>query len=460
MSPKIKRSRGLVSVAPHSKYSRKVFFEYSPGETSFQLGYLGSDKSTVEGILRLRYTEDKPIFAKKITISFTGKEFVQFAGTLEEGQDIGEDDESEYNEEEVSTTTISTHTAKRKFFNNDITIWRSQSKGHYEGIKYLDLPFKFNLPDNLPPSVTIDGGCGRIYYVLKAVISRRPIDPNSRKIAKMIKYVIPVVRYTITPHPKPIYWFKKGEGPAKHHVLDHDVSVTRSTFNPGESVVVPIKLTFREPQIYLKKIFVGLKEYHELRTEKYVTLTKGYVTEETIKASTIPISHGPDNEYFVEVKFNVPSERGIIYDVDTAYLSVSHKLKVKVQLGKAPDLHLSNFVKIEKIVSKEEVFPSPPLTINIPQEVITVHEPIVVKSKRESYRRLSPFFPLFNKVQNGDISTKKFPFQQLQVHITDSKNPSMIYNSRSLLIPSSQIKQSQQNKQSKQNRIQHFDQSF
>src|SRR4051812_39491444 len=166
MSPKIKQlNGGETPFVPYSKYSKKVFFEYSPGETSFQLGYLGANKSTIEGVLHLRYTEDRPIFAKKITLSLVGKEYVFFKGTLE-GQDIinedNEDNENNENNEDdednesgfydhdddVSTSTISLHTAKRKFFGSNLIIWRSQSKGHYEGVKYLNLPFKFNLPNN------------------------------------------------------------------------------------------------------------------------------------------------------------------------------------------------------------------------------------------------------------------------------------------------------------------------
>ncbi|CAB4392135.1 unnamed protein product [Rhizophagus irregularis] len=442
MSPKIKRTNELVSVAPRSKYSRKVFFEYSPEETSFQLGYLGPDKSTIEGTLRLRYTDDKPIFAKKITLSFVGKEFVRFAGILEKGQDIlREDDESEVYDEQASTTKITTHKAKREFFASKIIIWRSQSKGHYEGVKHLDLPFKFKLPDNIPPSTIMDEGSGRIYYTLKAVISRRSIDPNSRNTKKTIKYLVPVVRYTITPEPKSIHWIKKEGGPTKQYVLDHDVSVARSIFGPGEFVVIPIKLTFNEPQVYLKKIFVGLKEYHELRTDKYETLTKRYVVKEIVEADTIPISQGPDNECFVEVKLNMPNERKLLYDIDTTYITVSHKLKIKICLGKAPDLNLSNFVRIEKLVSEEEVFPPTPPTIS--QEVVVAHEPIVVKPKRDSYRRLSPFFPLFNKIQNGKKRIS-LQFQPIQIHVTDSENPNVIYNSRSLFIPQLQFKSYQQ----------------
>ncbi|CAI2176867.1 19971_t:CDS:2 [Funneliformis geosporum] len=385
MSPKFEQSDGKDVPSPFTPYSRnskKAFLTYSPGKTSFQVGYLGADESTIEGVLQLKYTEEKPIFAKKISLSFVGKEYVFFAGSLEEGQDdiIKEDDESAYFEDE-DESRISTHTAKRKFFYNNITIWRSQSKGQYDAIKSLDLPFKFKLPDILPPSISMDKGCGRLYYMLKAVISRRHMNPNSSIKKKVIKVVVPITRYTITPQPEPSRWFIKEDGPAKPHAFGYDVSLTQTTFGPGESIVVPVKLTFHEPQVYFKKLFVGIKEYHELRSDNYETSTKKYIVEETVHANDLPILSGQDNEYFIEVKLNTPSARHLVYSLDSTYLSVYHKLKVKIDLVKK------------------------------------------------------------YKIQNRDRAVKKLSAQfQLQLQITDSKNPNMIYNSRSLFVPTFQTK--------------------
>ncbi|CAG8536986.1 13317_t:CDS:2 [Funneliformis caledonium] len=393
MSPKFEQSNdkdGLAPKAPYSRNSKRAFLTYAPGKASFQVGYLGADKSTIEGVLQLKYDEEKPLFAKKITLSFVGKEYVFFAGIEDESK-------------------ISTHTAKRKFFCNNITIWRSQSKGQYEAIKSLDLPFKFKLPENLPPSITMDKGCGRLYYMLRAVISRRRMDPNSRIKKKVVKVVVPITRYTITPQPEPSRWFIKEDGPAKPHAFGYDVSLTQSTCGPGETIVVPVKLYFHEPQVYFKKLFVGIKEYHELRTDEYETSTKKYLVEETVLANDLPISSGPDNECFIEIKLHIPFARQLVYTLDSTYLSVYHKLKVKVGL------------------------------------VIITHEPIMVKPKRDPQRRLTPFYPLFNKIQNRDRAVKKLSAQlQLQLQISNSKNANMIYNSRSLFVPTLQAKKTTQ----------------
>ncbi|CAG8556679.1 15343_t:CDS:2 [Funneliformis mosseae] len=397
---------GLAPKAPYSRNSKRAFLTYAPGKASFQVGYLGADKSTIEGVLQLKYDEEKPLFAKKITLSFVGKEYVFFAGIEDE-------------------LKISTHTAKRKFFCNNITIWRSQSKGQYEAIKSLDLPFKFKLPENLPPSITMDKGCGRLYYMLRAVISRRRMDPNSRIKKKVVKVVVPITRYTITPQPEPSRWFIKEDGPAKPHVFGYDVSLAQSTCGPGETIVVPVKLYFHEPQVYFKKLFVGIKEYHELRTDEYETSTKKYLVEETVLANDLPISSGPDNECFIEIKLHIPFARQLVYTLDSTYLSVYHKLKVKVGLGNAPDINISKFVKILNLVSEEE--------------------PIMVKPKRDPQRRLTPFYPLFNKIQNRDRAVKKLSAQlQLQLQISNSKNANMIYNSRSLFVPTLQAKKTTQ----------------
>ncbi|RIA95243.1 hypothetical protein C1645_499664 [Glomus cerebriforme] len=441
--------------SPYQKLSRKAFFSYLPGKESFQQGYLGVDKATISGIFQLRYPDDKPVFAKKIQLSFVGKEYVFFAGALNEenenkkddfdGNDSEDEDDNQFEEdEEVDTTEISTYTAKRRIFGSSIVIWRSKNKGQYEELKMLDLPFKFTLPSNLPGSFTMNNGCGRIYYMLKAIISRQPtIDSKNRK--KMIKLLVPIVRYTITPPPSPSRWLIKQEGPANPNIVSYDVSLANTTLGPGNSISVPIKLQFHEPKVYLKSIFVGLKEYHELRTNKYETSLKKYIVEELIDANNLPTSafNEDNNEYFVDVKLNIPFSTHLLYSVDSTYLSVNHKLKIRIRIGKAPDIHFSKIVKIENIVTKNEVFPPPPPKIDNPITKSTPRQNVVKQtpahsnstlkpSPKKNSRRLSAFFPLFNKIHVLDpVAQKRISMQHMQ-NMNGSKSPDLVYNSRSL----------------------------
>ncbi|CAG8464400.1 3863_t:CDS:1, partial [Diversispora eburnea] len=425
----------------------KAFFSYSPDENSFQLGHLGANKSIISGILHIRYTEEKPVFAKKVKVSFVGKEYAFFRGTLIEeknnndGNDYSDGDESYANNEydsDVSPTNPSIHTAKRKFFGTTTCLWKSQSKGSYEGVKFLDLPFKFKLPNNLPPSIVMDGGCGRIYYTLKAEISRRPLDPDSRIHKKIIKMVVPISRYTITPPPNPSKWLANDEGPAISHIVGYEVALSNTTFSPGGTIIVPVKLKFREPQVYLKKIMVGIKEYHEFRTNKYETSTKKYISQESILGNSISMTDSPDNnEISVEVKLNIPHFRNLTYSVETTYLTVMHKLKVKINMGRAPDINLSKPITIENIITHEEAFPPAPRKVEVsnvikPRRLITKSiEPIKLPTKKN--KRFSTFIPFFNKIQALDPVTQK-QISMLQLQIVDAKNPNKIYNSRSLIV--------------------------
>ncbi|RHZ79837.1 hypothetical protein Glove_140g142 [Diversispora epigaea] len=65
MSTIEKSSDDSAPKSPISKLSRKAFFSYSPDENSFQLGHLGANQSIISGVLHIRYTDEKPIFAKK-----------------------------------------------------------------------------------------------------------------------------------------------------------------------------------------------------------------------------------------------------------------------------------------------------------------------------------------------------------------------------------------------------------
>ncbi|CAG8696744.1 13832_t:CDS:1 [Dentiscutata erythropus] len=418
--------------SPRSINSKKVFFAFSPGESSFQRGYLGAHPDVfLTGVLHIRYTNKKPIFAKKVEVSFVGKESVFFIGTLEEGQKIKEDDD-DFSDDEVSTETLSTHTAKRTIFSSSICLWRSQSKGSYESVTGLDLPFRFKLPENLPPSLYMDKGCGRIYYMLKATISRRPIDPDSRNYEKKIKIFCPIVRYTVTPPQIPSRWLVKQEGPALPHAVDYDVSLSHSTFGSGSSIVVPIKLKFHEPQIYLKNIFIGIKEYHELRTNRYETITKRYIVEETVNAESIPTS-GSDNEYSLNVKLSIPSTRNLVYSVDSTYITVSHKIKVKFHLGKTPNINLSKFINIQNVVSRKE-YSRESLKVETPaiiQQKLPFKEDNIKRGSYNISKRLSPFLPMFSKIHIIDKKNQKQISMQL-LHLTDSETNS-VYNSRSLI---------------------------
>ncbi|CAG8670958.1 17310_t:CDS:1 [Acaulospora morrowiae] len=429
---------------PISKNSRKVFFSFSNGATSFQQGCLGAQQATISGVLNIRYTDEKPIFAKKIEISFVGKEYAFFRGTVLE--DKKTNDEEEISDDEISddeiaeNDTFSAHSAKRKIFEASVCIWKSQSKGSYEGVKFLDLPFKFQLPDNLPPSICMDRGWGRIYYMLKAVISRQPINPDSNKRSKMIKMIVPVVRYTVTPSPTPSRWLAKEEGPVVARSVCYDVSLDRETFGPGGTVTVPVKLYFRESQVYLKSIFVGIKEYHELRTNKYETTMKGYIAENTVKADAIPITDGPNNEISMNITFDMPRAKDLVYDVETTYLSVTHKFKAKIKLGGAPDIHLSKVIKVENTMSREEMFTSPLSEVKV-LEIVKPHKPIAISQPLDKLakldkksKRMSPFLPFFGKIHVLDpVTQKRISIQLLQ--IVDSKNPNLVYNSRSLAVP-------------------------
>ncbi|CAG8673096.1 8308_t:CDS:2, partial [Cetraspora pellucida] len=380
-------------------------------ELSFQQGYLGASPDVfVTGILHIRYTSKKPIFAKKILVSFVGKEYVFFTGTLEE--------------------------AKRTIYKSSVCLWKSQSKGSYEGVNELDLPFRFKLPENLPPSLYVDRGCGRIYYMLKAIISRQPIDPDSRNYKKKIKVFCPIVRYTITPPLEPSRWLVKQEGPASLQAVGYDVSLSHSIFGSSECVVVPVKLVFYEPQIYLKKIFVGIKEYHELRTNKYETTTKRYIVEETVDARSIPISSGLDNEYSVDVKLSIPPSRNLAYSIDSTYITVAHRIKVKIHLGKAPNINLSKFINLRNIVSKREL-PQTDVSAVLQRKLSYKPDvrPQIKKTDSEiskQWSSLSSLIPTFTKIHIVDSKNQK-RISMMQLHLTDPDNPNIVFNSRSLI---------------------------
>ena len=96
--------------------------------------------------------------------------------------------------------------------------------------------------------------------------------------------------------------------------------------------------------------------------------------------------------------------------------------------------HLSKIVKIDKIVTIDEVFPPSP-KIDIPiTKATTPHpqkaapNPASNLTPKKSGRRLTPFFPLFKKIHLLDPAVQK----RISIQIFNMNDPSLTYNSRTI----------------------------
>ncbi|CAG8632172.1 10863_t:CDS:2, partial [Diversispora eburnea] len=162
----------------YKKYSEKLSFCYAPGHSQFQDGYIGINESSVSGILELNFPSDDPVHDKQIDITLKGVEYVFWT--------------------ENHGKNSKTYRHKEILICQDICVWRSHDNT-YQQINELQLPFQFELPDNLPSSVKFAREESKIYYSLKASMKQESSMLKFRGSTKFIKIRCPITRYSLFP---------------------------------------------------------------------------------------------------------------------------------------------------------------------------------------------------------------------------------------------------------------------
>src|SRR2546423_4981444 len=133
----------------------KLYFTYE------QQGYFGVQQSSLNGTFHIRYPTSSPLKVERIDIVFTGTAVVQ------------------WNEGDI------VNYAEKKYFEYSSCVYNGNE--FEEGISYLDLPFEFKIPENIPSSIlpipsklTNHLGKARIYYSIKAIITKG--EKNRRQV--------------------------------------------------------------------------------------------------------------------------------------------------------------------------------------------------------------------------------------------------------------------------------------
>src|SRR5581483_8424683 len=152
----------------------KLYFTYK------QQGYFGIQQSNLNGEFHVRYPTNSPLKVERIDIIFSGIAVVQ------------------WNEGDI------VNYAEKKYFEHSLCVYNNNNDLE-KGLSYLDLPFKFKIPDNTPPSLlpipsklTNHLGKARIYYSIKAVLTKGKKNERQFKLKKSRKIVemkCPITRY-------------------------------------------------------------------------------------------------------------------------------------------------------------------------------------------------------------------------------------------------------------------------
>ncbi|RIA88734.1 hypothetical protein C1645_230618 [Glomus cerebriforme] len=334
----------------YHRCSTKAYFKSTPNPTSFQHGYYGIENSIIKGSFHLNYSVDSPLYTNKIELIFEGKQLVFWK----------ENNDNIFEEKILCKKTQ--------------IIWES-TNSHYEKISTLDLSFEFPLPDNLPATITpinvegygeqIAGGIagngteiGHITYCLRAEISRPTnifkLQINPKKIidvwCKVHKWQYPSTLEKTFDQPFKWIEFKEDKD------INYEVELEKTLFNYKDTINIPMKFFINDiNKVKIKKIFVRIKEYHELKVNDKSKKIGGFVVvESALGEQTRKLKTNDDKEYyFIKMQLNLTKTnlgRKLNYSMNTEMIEVWHKLKIKITLESSDILELPS-INLEKEIS-------------------------------------------------------------------------------------------------------------
>ncbi|RIA92078.1 hypothetical protein C1645_765900 [Glomus cerebriforme] len=335
----------LSNIPPKSDYkkgSEKVFFSYPGNQNHFQTGYYGVDPNVlIAGTLHLRFPSSDPLLATKIELVFKGFEKVKWT------------------EHHGETTVV--YSSKDKFIKQLFQLWTtSDPNENHEKIQNLDIPFEIPLPEDLPPSIKIDSGEGKIRYKLIAKIKRKGNLWKLQGSEKSVELSIDIDKYILPPiNLQPSNWEQLNDSEAISRGLGYNITLENSIGGPNMPFIINLMLKFHKQDFKITKIFFGIKEYHKLTTKrKHTRNRKFYLVEKDIKGDEIQLNF--NGEVNTQVRLEIPglnknNKRSPCWTInDRKHILVRHKIKIKIYCGGmfTSNIKLDNDIQIQNILSE------------------------------------------------------------------------------------------------------------
>ncbi|CAB4375900.1 unnamed protein product [Rhizophagus irregularis] len=323
----------------YKKRSEKVCFSYPGNQNHFQTGYYGIDADvSIAGTLHIKFSSSKPLLATKIELILKGYEKVEWVETY-------------------GKTTI-TYSANDVFLNQPLQLWKtSDPNGDYEKIQIMDIPFEIKLPENLPPSIKIDQGEGKINYKLIANISRKGNLWKFKRSEKCVELSINLDKYFLLPTDlNPFNWYQFNDSEAISRGLGYNITLENSIGGPKIPFIINSILKFYNQDFKITKIFFGIKEYHKLSTKANSKKSSFYIVEKNIKREEIYSNY--NDEVKLQTELEIPewiekNKKNPCWDInDRKHIIVSHKVKIKIHCGGifTSNIKLDNEVEIKNFI--------------------------------------------------------------------------------------------------------------
>ncbi|GBC01254.1 hypothetical protein RclHR1_04110006 [Rhizophagus clarus] len=338
----------------YNRCSTKAYFKPTPNPTSFQHGYYGIENSTIKGSFHLCYPVHSPLYSDKIELIFEGIQVIS------------------WKENNIVTTK------ENILYKQSKIIWKS-TNNNYEELSILDLPFEFDLPDNLPATITSlnvkghegnnAGGVagdgteiGHITYSLRAEISR-PINLFKLQISqkKIVEVWCRIQRWQklegINTFDRPFKWINSNDD------IRYEVELEKTLFNYKDTINIPMKFFINDlNKVKIKKISVRIKESHELKIDDKSKKIGGFVIIDTAfgeQAKKSRTSNG-DDYYFIKMKLNLTKAnlgRKLNCSTINEMIDIRHKLRIKILLenSNSPSIELEKEITILNFITKQDI---------------------------------------------------------------------------------------------------------
>ncbi|CAG8641687.1 3243_t:CDS:1 [Scutellospora calospora] len=328
-SSPIETSKNRPSLSSYIKAHKNISFSFSENSTSFQHGHLGDNDTFLIGTLHLNYP--KACSIKSVFLNFKGTE------------------KTSWFKAQARTKVI--YTGENTFIEQSNKIWEAFDE--FAEIQSLDIPFKIQLPYNLPETINTD--IGSVRHILRATVNVKGLlGTNVTHVAKIL---CPLKRIVTLDHSSSSFPYKicgeSQSGIEYTFMLPPDKQL-----NIGSFVSIPMLLRFIRPNVSIERIDVSLKTSmvfqcsdHNEKRNLDIQIASLVITRSDLRYLESSMPHYDYGECTYTINLFIPPSAQPAYQ--GRFINISHKLSINVCLyGCASGFLVEEQVKIANVVEK------------------------------------------------------------------------------------------------------------
>ncbi|KAF0504245.1 arrestin/py protein 2 [Gigaspora margarita] len=336
------------------KAHKNISFSFPENSTTFQHGALGDYDTFLIGNLHLNYS--KGCYVKNVFLEFKGTEKTSWF--------------------KAQARTKAVYNGEYTFVNQSNKIWEAFDE--YSEIKTIDIPFKIQLPYNLPESITTD--VGSVRHILRAVVTVKGLlGKNSTHVAKLL---CPLKRILTLDH----------TSSSPYKVCGESQSGVEYTFmlppgkqlNIGSFVSIPMLLRFLRPDVGIERVEVSLKASMDFQCSDHnekrhldQQIAGLVISRSELRYMQPSMPHYNYGECTHTINLFIPPSTQPTYQ--GRFINITYKLSINVSLyGHARGFLIEEQVKVSNIVEKNtnpkrpysplSGMPSPTIADGIPDD--------------------------------------------------------------------------------------------